>query len=333
MTGLESYGLDAAWAAVYAQAGIDLAQAARVVGEQRGEYSVVSARGVQRATAAGKLRRLQLRPAVGDWVGLAQQQEARIVAVLPRRTSIVRKEAGRTQNQQVIASNVDTALIVCAVGEANPRKIERFASMVAQGGVHPVVVLNKIDLAEDASAAAAALRSALPGLTLCSIAAEGGAGLGELGEYVRAGSTLVLVGSSGVGKTTLVNRLLGRDAYATGGIMEDGKRGKHTTTSRALALLPGGGIIMDTPGLREVGLWGAEAGLDETFAEVAELAQQCRFSNCTHAREPDCAVALALREGRLTPERYEAWQRLHVEIQDRRGRQRSKQVPNAKKET
>ena len=332
MTGLEPYGLDAAWRAAYAQSGIALAQAARVVGEQRGEYSVVTAGGVHRATAAGKLRHLAARPAVGDWVGLAAQGEPRIVAVLPRRTSIVRKQAGRAHSQQMLASNVDTALIVCAVGEANARKIERFASLVSQGGVRPVVVLNKMDLAADPGAVVAALQAALPGLTLCCMTAQASHGLAALAPYVQPGQTLVLVGSSGVGKTTLVNRLLGHEAYATGNIMDDGKRGKHTTTSRALALLPAGGIIMDTPGLREVGLVDADDGVGETFADIAALAQQCRFANCSHAGEPDCAVAQALQSAHLAPERYAAWQHLQQESQHRRFRQRSKQVPS-KKET
>jgi ribosome biogenesis GTPase len=237
---------------------------------------------------------------------------------LPRRSVIARKEAGRAQNEQVIGSNIDTAFIVCAPGELNVRKIERFVSIVAQGGVHPVILLNKIDLAADRQAALSQLQTALPHSTVCASSSyEGPTGIKEIVAYLKPGKTIALIGSSGVGKTSLLNCLLEKESHATGPLMADGIRGRHTTTARYIVLLPAGGLILDTPGLREVGLRGAPEGIDAAFGDIAALAAGCRFANCSHGKEPLCAVQLALQAQKLTQERFAAWQGLHREVESR----------------
>jgi ribosome biogenesis GTPase len=318
---LEYYGWDAGWQKVCRHSSFKQDHVGRIVGEQRGVYQVMCRDGVQAAKAVGALRHLSRqgkaeRLAVGDWVVLPPATTPRIAAILPRRSVIARKEAGRAQNEQVIGSNIDTAFIVCAPGELNVRKIERFVSIVSQGNVHPVVLLNKVDLVTDRQLAIDELQAALPNSTVCASSTyDATIGIKEVLGFLKPGKTIALVGSSGVGKTSLLNCLLDKESHATGALMADGVRGRHTTTARYIVLLPGGGLILDTPGLREVGMRGAPDGIDAAFGDIAALAAGCRFTNCSHSKEPQCAVQLALQTEKLTQERFAAWQSLHREVQ------------------
>jgi ribosome biogenesis GTPase len=229
----------------------------------------------------------------------------------------VRKEAGRTSAAQVLAANVDVALLVTAFGpDVNPRRLERFVALAYEGGIAPVVVLSKADLAPDELTLADALDRASGGgvgVPVHAVSAVSGRGVSDLDAYFEGGRTVVLLGSSGVGKSTLINRLLGRDLLRTQEIRDNGK-GRHTTTHRELFPRPSGGLLVDTPGLRELGLWGGEEGLRDTFSEVESLAFHCRFRDCTHRTEPGCAVLAAVRDGALPAERLESYAKLVGEV-------------------
>lgn len=300
----------------------------RVAVLSRGAYLVYHETGEAWAELAGRLRhrvddRSEL-PAVGDWVALSHARTdstALVVAVLPRRTKISRKAPGDRDRrpdrywrveEQVLAANLDLMLVVSAVTEEfKVSRIERYITMAWQGGAHPVVVLNKADLADPEDARAGVERSC-PGVEVCITSAVTGTGLDHLRRFTGKGRTLALVGSSGVGKTALVNSLTGNDLRRVQATRADG-RGRHTTTRRELIPLPEGGFIIDTPGLRELALWNADLEIERVFDEVAELAGRCRFRDCTHTHEPDCAVRTALEEGGLDPRRYANYQKLQRE--------------------
>ena len=314
---------------------------ARVILQQRGMWRVAGEFGERWATASGKLRRAAQDgadwPAVGDWVGLelldrrarsdengegagwpatnrGEPTRALLQGVLPRRSRFVRKEAGKRIAEQVIAANVDTAVIVTALdGDCNLRRIERYMAQTWESGARPVVVLNKADACTDVEARAAAVGAITMGAPLCVVSAKTGQGMDALAASFRKGETLVFLGSSGVGKSTLVNRLLHEDKQATAAVRESDRRGRHTTTARELFVLPSGAMVIDTPGLRELQLWEAGEGVAETFADIEELAAQCRFRDCSHASEPGCAVRQALEEGALDPGRLESRRKLERE--------------------
>ena len=286
---------------------------ARVVAQQRKFWRVAGDFSECWAEASGKLRLAADEgadwPAVGDWVAVelhGADTTAVIREVLPRRSQFVRKSAGKTIEEQVIAANVDTALLVSALdGDFNPRRVERYLAQCWESGARPVIVLNKADACEEARGKAAEMERVAVGTGVCVVSARTGQGFGELEEFLRPGETLVLLGSSGVGKSTIASRLLGQTVHEVQPVRESDSRGRHTTTTRELFVLPGGALLMDTPGLRKMQLWDAEHGVAQAFADIDLLAAQCRFGDCRHEGEPGCAVLAALSAGTLDPARVE----------------------------
>ncbi len=268
------------------------------------------------ARVPGRLRKDGLLPAVGDWVALSRDDSGTytIQAILPRKSKISRKDAGRATGEQVIATNVDTALIVTSLNkDLNLRRIERYLAVAMQSNVEPVIVLNKSDICDDIESKAAEVKAIAPGVPILAISATERAGLEQLAPYLKEGRTAVLLGTSGVGKSTIINALEGYGRQRVGDIREDDSRGRHTTTVRELVLLEGGGIIIDNPGMRELQLWDAGDGLAETFKDIEELTAQCKFSDCKHETEPGCAIKNALKEGTLSQVRLESYRKLQRE--------------------
>jgi ribosome biogenesis GTPase len=248
-------------------------------------------------------------PAVGDWVAVRGE---RVVAVLPRRTAFVRTAAGRGSAPQVVAANVDVVLVVDSLaGEARLRRIERYLAVAWASGATPLVVLTKADLCPDVPAAVARVAEDAIGVEVLAVSAVSGEGLPALAARLTPGCTAAMVGPSGVGKSSLANALSGAPVAATAGVRADG-RGRHTTTARQLLQLPGGALLVDTPGMRELALPGAD-GVDTAYADVAGYAEDCRFRDCAHRTEPGCAVAAAIDDGQLDPARLTAWRKLQAE--------------------
>lgn len=309
---------------------------ARVILVYRKQLKVLSHRGEHWARTGGRMLHKAHDqgdlPAVGDWVAarIPENGEALVNAVLPRRSAFVRKVAGENATPQVLGTNLDTVLVVMGLDrDFNLRRLERFMTLAWQSKATPVVVLNKADLAQDLATDLAVVKDITRGAAIYTVSALTGAGMEPLRGYIGPGKTVVLLGSSGVGKSTLVNRLVGAEVMVTGDLKDDG-RGRHTTTKRELIVLPGGGAIIDTPGLREVQMWAAEGGLAKTFDDIEALAKNCRFSDCRHLAEPGCAVKAALESGELEDVRFDSWLELQREIEwlqkpgDTRGRPESK---------
>lgn len=266
-------------------------------------------------TGRARWRSTDPAPAVGDWVALANDGDDPTVDVIhPRRTAIARAVASGRSEAQVLAANVDLVLVtVSAVPEPKPGLVERLVALAWDSGATPLVVVTKSDLTPETDAIVADLAETAPGVDVVAVSAVDGAGIAALEPYLAPGRTLCLIGKSGAGKSTLANALLGHEQFATGEVRRDGK-GRHTTTHRELVVLPGGGVLLDTPGLRGAGLWVGEEGLDRAFADVEELVQECRFADCGHETEPGCAVLLAIDEGRLAERRLESWRKLQREM-------------------
>jgi len=286
---------------------------ARVIAQQRKFWRVAGDFGECWAEACGKLRLAAEQgadwPAAGDWVVVelhGPDSAAVIQEVLPRQSKFVRKSAGRKREEQVIAANVDTALLVSALdGDFNPRRVERYLAQCWESGARPVIVLNKADACAEAREKAAEMERVAIGASVCVVSAKTGEGFSELEEFLRPGQTLVLLGSSGVGKSTIANRLMEQAVQEVQPVRESDGKGRHATTARELFVLPGGALLMDTPGLREMQLWDAEDGVAQTFGDIDTLAAQCRFGDCCHEREPGCAVQAALEAGTLDAARLE----------------------------
>jgi ribosome biogenesis GTPase len=288
---------------------------ARVSAQHRGGYDVLTERGQLRVRLAGRLRHEAAAaadlPAVGDWVAL---REGMIYAVLPRLSAFTRKAAWSPTEAQVLAANLDTVFVVSGLdGDFNVRRLERYLTLAWESGATPALVLTKADLCEDVGGAMLETEQVAFGVPAHVVSNVTGEGLDELSPYLAPAKTVALLGSSGVGKSTLANRLLGAELQATKAIAEDG-RGRHTTTSRQLLRLPGGALLVDTPGLREIQLWDADDGIQEAYADVDELAAGCRFNDCAHRREPGCAVQAAIDEGRLPRERLQSYRALQREL-------------------
>lgn len=298
---------------------------ARVVSPGRGLYRVAGGAGEALATLPGRLEAAGDLPAVGDWVALEPALDpgpggrATIRALLPRRTVLSRKVAGGRAEEQVLAANVDTVFLVLGLdGDFNPRRLERLAVLAAASGAEAAVLLTKADLLADLpgelAARVGAARAAAPELPVLPVSAAAPDGVAPVEPYLVPGRTLALLGSSGVGKSTLVNRLAGSELLRTSAVRPGDDRGRHTTTHRELVRLPGGALLIDSPGLREVQLWLDEPdGVAAGFVDVAALASGCRFRDCTHRQEPGCAVVRAVAEGRLDPARLDSLRKLERE--------------------
>jgi len=311
---------ESAWTALREQD--DSLLPARVASAQRGHYQLWTEDSDVTAVVSGKLRReaatTDQLPVVGDWVGVRRDStggQAVIHALLPRRSSLVRKRAGGTSEPQLIATNVDYAFVVSSLNhDWNPRRIERALTLIWESGVEPILVLTKLDLCPDPSPQLTAAAEIAVDVPVHALSVLDGRGLDALTTYLTPGKTCVLLGSSGVGKSSLVNYLCGETRAATREIRTGDDRGKHTTTHRELFLLPSGGLLIDTPGMRELGMFEAQTGLDITFQDVEALARLCRFHDCQHRREPGCAVQAALSDGTLEPSRYDAYNKLQREF-------------------
>ena len=329
---LPALGWDDAWAAAWQAAAPGAGHLpARVVAAHRGTWDVAIAAASEplEARATGRLRHgagpADL-PVVGDWVVVdARPAEgaASVHAVLPRRTQLRRRApADHGASVQVLAANVDVVFVATSLNrELNPRRIERYLAMAWESGARPVVVLTKVDLAREPVEVAVAevqLEEVAVGVPVVATSAVSGEGIDALRAFLGAGRTVALVGSSGVGKSTLANALLGEERLLVREIREDDARGRHTTAVRQLLALPNGeGLLLDTPGLRELGLWDDGTGLDLAFSDVAATAESCRFSDCRHASEPGCAVQAAVADGTLHADRFDGWQKLEREERHR----------------
>ena len=324
---LASLGWDASWAAAFRDAAhragslTDACAPARVVSEHRGRYRVGREAGDVWAVLAGRARhRMTDRehmPAVGDWVGVSRSDDGGAVLihfVVPRRSAFIRKTAGIATEAQVVAANVDVALIATSLpGDLNARRLERYLTLAWESGAHPIVVLTKSDLGDDVETSIAEAGIAAPGADVVAVSAVTGEGIDRLEAHLPPGHTAVLLGSSGVGKSTLVNRLLGTDRQRIAAISAIGK-GRHTTTHRELMHLTTGALVIDTPGMRELQLWSADDGLETAFADLDGFATQCRFRDCAHVSEPGCAVRQAVDDGSLSAARLEHWHELRREL-------------------
>lgn len=287
---------------------------ARVISQQRGLWRIAGEFGEGWAEPSGKLRGIadvegeSAWPAVGDWVAAEIVGDARAILhwVLPRRGMLSRKAPGKRVEQQVIAANVDMALLVVALDmDFSPRRLERYLAQCWDSGVAPAIVLNKADDCDNVAAKVAEAELVAIGCPVFALSARTGQGMEALETLLSPGETIVLLGSSGVGKSTIVNRLLREEKQSTRPTRESDSKGRHTTTARELFRLPSGALLMDTPGLREFALWDVDSGITETFADIEDLARKCRFSDCRHENEPGCAVRAATEAGTLDAARVE----------------------------
>jgi ribosome biogenesis GTPase / thiamine phosphate phosphatase len=343
--GLESWGWDEKWAAAFAPYAAEGRTPARVIAQHRGTWLLAGEAGEWPAKLTGRLRHSAGEgdlPAVGDWVacvrapgqaegedrastaGAAARGRAhggadhhggpRMDAVLPRRSAFLRRAAGSRVGAQTVAANVDTLFIVTSLNEdLNPRRLERYVALARESGADPVLLLTKDDLVDDSQAAAARLLTELR-IPVVTSSSRTGEGMAAVRPWLIGGRTIALVGSSGVGKSSLLNRLAGAELMPTGDIREGDGRGRHTTTHRELFRLPGGALMLDTPGVREIGLWDVEEGLADTFEDIVELADGCLYRDCRHANERGCAVMAAVRSGGLDEDRLASYRQLGEEM-------------------
>lgn len=328
MSELENQSLLAAlgWNDFFAEHFAPLAQEGYEVGrvaiQHKGAYTLLTEHGELRGEITGKMlyfsdSPLDL-PAVGDWVAIrprVEENAATIHELLPRKSRFVRKAPGEKVEEQVVAANIDNVFLVTGLdGDYNLKRLERYLVLAWESGANPIVVLNKIDLCEDQSALLQEVQAVALSVPILMMSALGNEGVEAMRPYLGPGLTGALLGSSGVGKSTIINQLLGEDRQRVKEVRATDSRGRHTTTYRELIALPFGGLLMDTPGMRELQLWGSGEGFDDTFEDIHRVAEQCRFRDCQHFAEPGCAVRAALEDGTLTTRRYESYLKLQKEL-------------------
>lgn len=295
----------------------------RVFEEHTHLYKVCIGQGEVIGEVSGKLRfnaeGQEGFPAIGDWVALTLrpgENRATIHGILGRRSRFSRKVAGSVIREQIVAANIDTIFLITSLNnEFNPRRLERYLTVAWESGASPVIILSKADLCDDLESKLLEVQSIAFGSPVHVISSITKQGIEELQKYLTMGKTVALLGSSGVGKSTLINCLSGREVQRVSSISEYMDKGRHTTTHRELILLPGGGIIVDTPGMRELQLWEGSEGMLETFSDVEDLAKNCKFSDCRHYHEPGCAVRQAIEDGTLPEARYESYKKLQKELE------------------
>ena len=315
MPALDELGWNAELASAFEQLQDDNLFPARIAAQHRGEFALLAEEGEVRARAAGRLFYAhevggQL-PAVGDWVAVTPP--ATIASILPRRSAFIRKNAGHDSTEQVLAANVDAAFLLAGLDDDfSLRRLERYITIAWESGAQPIVVLTKADLSPDVPASVLAVESVAIGVPVHPVSNVTGEGLEALDQYLVPGRTVVLLGSSGVGKSTLLNRLAGAEVMLTREVAADGT-GRHTTTHRELVQLAGGGMIIDTPGLRELQFW--EGDLSAAFEDLETLALECKFRNCAHISEPGCAIQAAVDDGTLELDRLRSWRKLQRELE------------------